>query len=397
MTKYTDIFDELCYLHENVARGIYSYGYEKPSKIQQWLIENALHHPTANIIVQAQSGTGKTSAYLIPIITRIDKECTDAQVLIIVPTYILAVQIDFICRAHCDFEPSIHTAVVHDASYKHDSAQIVIATADIAAHLEINKVHTLVIDEANTVLSGDTKHVDSIISKLASSAQRYIVSTTLTSSALAKANEIAPHALMYVQEKTDLLACNVTHQIIYTRYKENNFDVLCDLLELHRDYGFIIFCNSTAAAQDVYEQLNMKIGSLCEKLGGLILLCDHDDVASMKAFKQHHKYVLVTTDVYRGIDTYYVQYVFNYEMPINAEDYVHRSGNAGPFGRNGCTVNLCTLEDRYVEFRLERDWKVSFQKRSTDVSDAMLNSTYKGLAKMVCNNKLSDIMIIFTF
>uniref|UniRef100_A0A665VZ53 RNA helicase n=1 Tax=Echeneis naucrates TaxID=173247 RepID=A0A665VZ53_ECHNA len=347
-------FEDYC-LKRELLMGIFEMGWEKPSPIQEESIPIALSG--RDILARAKNGTGKSGAYLIPLLERIDLKKDHIQAIVMVPTRELALQVSQICIQISKHLGGVKvmattggTNLRDDIMRLDETVHVVIATPGRILDLikkgvaKVDRVQMMVMDEADKLLSQDfVVLIEDIISFLAKNRQILLYSATFPISVqkfMAKHLQ-KPYEINLMEELTLKVHC---------------LNTLFSRLQINQS---IIFCNST-----------QRVELLAKKITQLGYSCFYIHAKMMQEYRNRvfHDFRnglcrnLVCTDLFtRGIDIQAVNVVINFDFPKNAETYLHRIGRSGRFGHLGLAINLITSEDRFnlkaIEDQLVTDIK----------------------------------------
>lgn len=359
-TKGND-FEEFC-LRRELLMGIFEKGWEKPSPIQEASIPTALLG--RDILARAKNGTGKTGAYLIPVLNKVDVNISSIQALIIVPTRELALQTSQICiemSRHIGARVMVTTGGTNlkdDIMRIYDNVHIIIATPGRILDLmekkvaHVDKCKMLVLDEADKLLSQDFKGMlDNVIGFLPKERQILLYSATfpVTVEQFMKRHLKDPYEINLMDELT-LKGVTQYYAFVQERQKVHCLNTLFSKLQINQS---IIFCNSTQRV----ELLAKKIAEL-----GYSCYYIHAKMSQPHRNRVFHDFRnglcrnLVCSDLFtRGIDIQAVNVVINFDFPKMAETYLHRIGRSGRFGHLGIAINLITYEDRFTLHRIESE------------------------------------------
>jgi ATP-dependent RNA helicase DDX6/DHH1 len=359
-------FEEFC-LKRELLMGIYEKGWEQPSPIQEASIPIALSG--RDILARAKNGTGKSGAYLIPLIERIDTARSDIQALILVPTRELALQTSQICiemGKHCNLQVMATTGGtdLRDDILRLDKpVHVIVATPGRILDLitkDIAKVQTcnmVVLDEADKLLSDFFKRVvDSIIRKLPVSRQILLYSATFPQSVMVfmKDHMKSPFEINLMEELT-LKGVTQYYAFVAEKQKVHCLNTLFSKLQINQS---IIFCNSTQRVELLAKKIT-ELGYSCFYIHARM-----NQEHRNRVFHDFRKGLcrnLVCSDLFtRGIDIQAVNVVINFDFPRMAETYLHRIGRSGRYGHLGLAINLITYDDRYNLKRIE-------EQLSTDI------------------------------
>jgi len=370
-------FDDMN-LKDELLRGIYAYGFEKPSAIQQRGIMPVLAgHDT---IAQAQSGTGKTATFSIAVLQQIDVKQNKCQALILAPTRELAQQIQKVARALGDFlNVSSHacvggTLVRDDIKILRDGVQIVVGTPgrvyDMIKRQELSlaQVKIFVLDEADEMLSrGFKDQIYDVFQHLPPSVQVCLFSATMPEDILEISQRFMRTPVRILVKKDELTLEGIKQFYIAVEREDWKLETLCDLYETLTITQAIIYCNT-----------RRKVDWLTDKMGqrDFTVSSMHGDMTGgereliMKEFRSGSSRVLITTDLLaRGIDVQQVSLVINYDMPPNRENYIHRIGRSGRFGRKGVAINFVTADDTRAMREIEAFYGTQIEEMPMNVAD----------------------------
>lgn len=323
-----------------------------PTDIQEKAIPVLLESPT-DFIGLAQTGTGKTAAYGLPILQHIDTTSNDVQALILAPTRELVQQIKKQLFKFTKYsEDKIFAEAVYGGekidkqiSNLRRTTHVIIATPgrllDLIERGDINitNVKTLVLDEADEMLSmGFKEDLNKILKYNTGKRNTWLFSATMPEEIqnIIK-TYMSPKAIRVEVNKEDLVNANITHQYISTNIKEK-FNILVTLLGRRPNERGIIFCRTKAGTKDLTEKL-IDEGFSVGALEGDMQQKERDKV--MRAFKKENLQVLISTDVSaRGIDVNNLAFVIHHQLPEQLEYYTHRSGRTARAGKKGNSIAL---------------------------------------------------------
>ncbi|MEN3324049.1 DEAD/DEAH box helicase [Mariniflexile soesokkakense] len=323
-----------------------------PTDIQEQAIPVLLQSST-DFIGLAQTGTGKTAAYGLPILHQIDTSLNHVQALILAPTRELVQQIKKQLFKFTKFsEEKIFAEGVYGGekidkqiSALRRTTHIVIATPgrllDLIErdHVNIKYIKTLVLDEADEMLSmGFKEDLNKILKYNTGKRQTWLFSATMPEEIQRIIKTyMSPNAVRVEVNRNDLVNVNITHQYISTNIKEK-FNILVTLLGRTKDERGIIFCRTKAGTKDLTEKLQDE-GFSVGALEGDMQQKERDKV--MRAFKNGSLRVLISTDVSaRGIDVDNLSFVIHHQLPEQLEYYTHRSGRTARAGKKGNSIAL---------------------------------------------------------
>ncbi|CAF0854839.1 unnamed protein product [Adineta steineri] len=370
-------FDEMN-LHEPLLRGIYGYGFEQPSAIQQRAIKPCiLGH---DVIAQAQSGTGKTATFSISILQRIDINFKETQALILAPTRELAQQIQKVVLALGDYMGVTCYACVGGTKVQDDmkrlesGVQIVVGTPgrvhDMLSRsiLRRKNIKMLVLDEADEMLKeGFKEQIYNIFVMMPEDIQTILISATMATEILNVTKRFMENPIKILVKKEELTLEGIRQFYINVERENNKLDTLCDLYETMSITKAVIFCNTRRKVEFLTEKLSARDFTVSAMCGNMD---QKDRETIMKEFRSGSSRILIATDLLaRGIDVQQVNIVINYDLPNNRENYIHRIGRGGRFGRRGVAINFVTEEDRSVLRDIEQFYNTRIQEMPMSVAD----------------------------
>jgi ATP-dependent RNA helicase DeaD len=350
-------------LSEKMLAAITKKGYEYPSPVQAGVIPLLLNGDK-DIIGQAQTGTGKTAAFGIPLLERLDKNDKNTQALILAPTRELAIQVAEEIKSFAVDSVSIQLLyggqnVRDELSGLRRGAQIVVGTPGrVKDHLikrrtlKLDKMNYFILDEADEMLNiGFKEEIEEIMEHTPEQKKVLLFSATMPRSILDIVNKyISDHDKVTIQreEKTNK---NIK-QICYKVNENDKFEALCRVIEVEFDFYGIIFCRTKAGVDEVASQL-MNRGYKVEGIHGDIDQSMREK--TLARFKNKSISILVATDVAaRGIDVNCLTHVVNYALPDNAETYTHRIGRTGRAGNKGEAISFVSRRDSRMLSFIER-------------------------------------------
>jgi len=365
-------------LDENLLRGIYSYGFEKPSAIQQRGIKPILDG--RDTIGQAQSGTGKTATFVIGCLQRIDFKHKACQGLILAPTRELANQIQKVALALGDYNNvRCHaciggTSVRDDIDKLREGQHLVVGTPgrvfDMIGkrHLRVDDLICFVLDEADEMLSrGFKDQIYDIFKTLPPNIQVCLFSATMAPEILDLTSKFMRDAVRILVKKDELTLEGIRQFYVAIEKEEWKLDTLCDLYETLTITQAIIYCNTRRKVDFLADQLQKRDFTISTMHAELDQK-ERDLV--MREFRSGSSRVLISTDLLaRGIDVQQVSLVINYDLPQNNENYLHRIGRSGRFGRKGVAINFVTNSDVRVMKDIEKYYHTQIEEMPMDIAD----------------------------
>jgi len=358
-------------LHRNLQKAVNDMGFEEPSPIQATAIPLILEGH--DVIGQAQTGTGKTAAFGIPLIERVSNE-GKVQAIVLTPTRELAIQVSGELRKISKYKRTRTLPIYGGQSIGHQirtlkqGVQVVIGTPGrILDHLRrktlrLDDVKMVVLDEADEMLDmGFIDDIKEILSYTPEERQTLLFSATMP-------NEILDLSRRYMNNP-ETVAINrkevtapLIDQVYYKVLERNKLDSLCRILDSEEVGLGIVFCRTKRGVDELTDALQER-GYLADGLHGDLSQAQRDRV--MKGFRDSSIELLVATDVAaRGIDVGNITHVINYDIPQDPESYVHRIGRTGRAGRKGIALTLVTPREMRQLLTIEKVTKSNLQPRS---------------------------------
>ncbi|KAK9468686.1 P-loop containing nucleoside triphosphate hydrolase protein [Lipomyces arxii] len=375
--EVVDSFDDMD-LNPELLRGIFAYGFENPSSIQQRAIVPVIKG--RDVLAQAQSGTGKTATFSISVLQKIDPTIKQCQALILAPTRELAQQIQKVVVAIGDYtKVTCHsciggTAIREDIPILQEGVQIVVGTPgrvqDMIQRrfLRTDNIKLFVLDEADEMLShGFKDQIYDIFQLLPPSTQVVLLSATMPKEVLDVTTKFMRDPVRILVKKDELTLEGIRQFYVAVEKEDWKLDTLTDLYETVTITQAVIFCNTRRKVDWLTERLTAKDFTVSAMHGDMDQA--QRDVI-MKEFRSGSSRVLITTDLLaRGIDVQQVSLVINYDLPVNKENYIHRIGRGGRFGRKGVAINFVTNEDVSVMREIERFYSTQIEEMPMNVAD----------------------------
>jgi translation initiation factor 4A len=376
--EITESFDAM-ELREDLLRGIYAYGFEKPSAIQQRAVKPIL--AGNDVIAQAQSGTGKTATFAISILQKLDVTLRECQALVLAPTRELAQQIVKVMIALSDF---MHGTVVHacvggtavreDIRTLQAGVHVVVGTPgrvyDMINRraLDMRSVKQFSLDEADEMLSrGFKDQIYDVFKFLPENVQVALFSATMPLEVLEVTSRFMRDPVRILVKKDELTLEGIKQFYIAVEREEWKLDTLCDLYETLTITQAIIYCNTRRKVDWLTDKMTERDFTVSAMHGDMDQK-ERDII--MREFRSGSSRVLITTDLLaRGIDVQQVSLVINYDLPTNRENYIHRIGRSGRFGRKGVAINFLTAGDvRYLR-DIEEFYNTQIEEMPMNVAD----------------------------
>jgi ATP-dependent RNA helicase DeaD len=359
---------------DDLLQGIVALGFETPTPVQEAVIPIALEGDT-DIIALANTGTGKTAAFGLPVLQRIDPKERSVQALIMCPTRELCVQVASDLENYSKFAHQYKVVAVYGGAGIEGQirqikagAQIVVATPgrlmDMMSRkaIRMDAIQRVVLDEADEMLNmGFKEAIDFILAAATDRKSIWLFSATMP-------NEVRSIAANYMEKPRELTVggknqtnANIEHQYYVCR-PDDRYAALKRVVDANPGIYALIFCRTRAETKEVAEQM-IRDGYNSDALHGDLGQSDRDRV--MQRFRENNLQLLIATDVAaRGLDVSNISHVINYGLPDEIEVYTHRSGRTGRAGKTGVSITIITpkFEDRIAQ--IERKTKAKVTKLS---------------------------------
>ena len=375
--KVVSTFDGMG-IREDLLRGLYSYGFEKPSAIQQRAIVPITSG--RDVIAQAQSGTGKTSMISLALCQMLDTNTREVQALVLSPTRELATQTEKTALALGNFmSVQVHAciggrSIGEDIRKLDHGVHIVSGTPGRVfdmikrRNLRTRNIKALILDEADEMLNkGFKEQIYDVYRYLPPETQVVLVSATLPQEVLEMTTKFMTDPVRILVKRDELTLEGIKQFFVAVEKEEWKFDTLCDLYDTLTITQAVIFCNTKRKVDwltDKMRQNNFTVSSM------------HGDMpqkerdAIMGEFRGGTTRVLITTDVWaRGIDVQQVSLVINYDLPNNRENYIHRIGRSGRYGRKGVAINFVKADDVRILRDIEQYYSTQIDEMPMNVAD----------------------------
>ncbi|MGR3221429.1 MAG: DEAD/DEAH box helicase [Candidatus Anammoxibacter sp.] len=358
-------------LSDNTLRALKKKGYEEPTPIQEKTIPLLLEGKL-DIIGQAQTGTGKTAAFGIPIIERIKEKSKTVQALILAPTRELAIQVSEELNT-LKGNKNLHIIPVYggqsiDQQFRRleKGVDIVVGTPGrIIDHLnrgtlKIDKILFMVLDEADEMLNmGFVDDVEDILKRTNSEKKTLLFSATMPKPILAIAKKYM-NKHEFISVKGLDLTSNLTDQIYFEVSSSDKFEALCRIIDIENEFYGLIFCRTKVDVDTVSGKLNDR-GYDADALHGDISQNQREKI--LNKFKKQRINILVATDVAaRGIDIVDMTHVINYSLPQDPESYIHRIGRTGRAGKDGTAITFVTRSEYRNLLLIKKGAKTNIRK-----------------------------------
>lgn len=371
-------FEELGVAPE-ICRAIREMGFEQPMPVQEEVIPKLLAN-TRDIIALAQTGTGKTAAFGVPVIQKTDIALKSPQTLILCPTRELCLQISGDLTDYSEYVDGIKILPVYGGSSIESQIKalkrgvhVIVATPGRLIDLierktvSLEEVHTVVLDEADEMLNmGFSEDIDKILSHVPQERSMLLFSATMP-------QEIARITRKYMSDPTEIIigrknegAQNVKH-IYFLVHAKDKYLALKRIVDYYPNIYGIVFCRTRKETQEIADKL-IQDGYDADSLHGELSQAQRDYV--MNKFRLRNLQLLVATDVAaRGLDVDDVTHVINYGLPDDYEVYTHRSGRTGRAGKTGTSISIIHVKEKGKIAQIEKQIHKTFEKRSVPEGD----------------------------
>lgn len=361
-------FNELG-LEDSLQRAVTDLGFTEPTVIQEKAIPMLLEQDK-DLVGLAQTGTGKTAAFGLPLLQKVDTTVKKVQGLILSPTRELCVQIADDLVRYSKYKRVSVVAVYGGASIERQSssikrgAQVIVATPgrlnDLIKRKLVNlsEVRIAVLDEADEMLNmGFKDELDAILSRTPSEKKTWLFSATMVNEVRRIASNYMTDPLEIKAQKANTTNTNIEHQFVLVTQRVR-YEALKRVLDFTPDIFAVIFCRTKRDTQEVADKLSSD-GYNSDALHGDLSQAQRDRV--MKKFRDKSISILVATDVAaRGIDVNDVTHVIHHQLPEDVENYTHRSGRTARAGKKGVSIALVIGKDRYKIKQLEKHTGAKF-------------------------------------
>jgi len=365
-------------LPRELLRGIHSYGFEHPSNIQQRAILPVLQG--RDVVAQAQSGTGKTAAFAIGTLARVDFGRLACQVLVLAPTRELALQIKAVAAALGSYLNARCYACIGGTARRVDmehlraGQHVVVGTPgrvlDMVRSgcLGIACLKSVVLDEADEVLSwGFQDQIYAIFRTVHPEVQACLFSASLPKDVLQLSEKFLRTPVHVLASSEEPTLEGVQQFFVAVERDEWKLEVLCDLYEAFTIAQCIVYCSSQRRAEALAQALRARDFPASVLHAGIER---EERRLVMREFRTGTSRILLCTDVLsRGIDVQQVNLVINYDVPVSSESYLHRIGRSGRFGRKGTAINFVTSKDSRMMREIERRYAMEMEELPADIAD----------------------------
>ncbi|MDB9733016.1 DEAD/DEAH box helicase [Polaribacter sp.] len=387
-------------LKEPINKALTDLGYEKPTVIQEKAIPQIISS-TDDLKAFAQTGTGKTAAFSLPILELLDDNSGNVQAIILSPTRELAVQIGNNIKDFCKYLPNIKVTTVYGGSSMEDQirslkkgSQIVVGTpgrtVDLIKRraLKLGNVKWLVLDEADEMLNmGFKDELDKVLEATPDTKQTLLFSATFPREVEAIARNYMTKPVEITSGEKNSGSENVSHEF-YSVTERTRYPALKRIADLNPDIYAIIFCRTRRETQEVADNL-IRDGYSADSLHGDLSQGQRDSV--MGKFRKRTIKILVATDVAaRGLDVTELTHVLNHKLPDQIENYTHRSGRTGRAGNKGISIVLVNGKEKGKLRQIERIIKKKFVEGKVPSGKEIVQNQLMNLIDKVQNTEVNE-------
>ncbi|NXI99609.1 DDX25 helicase, partial [Psophia crepitans] len=381
-------FEELP-LKKDLVLGIYMMGFNRPSKIQETALPIMLAYPPQNLIAQSQSGTGKTAAFVLAMLSRVNAAEKYPQCLCLAPTYELALQIGQVIEAigrYCADIKVTYAVRGNRVLQGVASEQIVIGTPGTVLDwcfkrrvVDLKKIKMFVLDEADIMMDTQGLSCQSIRiqrrAALPESCQMLLFSATFKESVRAFAERIISNPIVIKLREEELTLGNIRQYFFVCRSREEKYGALCNIYGSITVGQAIIFCQTRRSADWLAVEMS-RDGHQVAILTAELTVAQRADV--IQRFRDGKEKVLIATNVCaRGIDVQQVTVVVNFNLPTNEkkepdyETYLHRIGRTGRFGKKGIAFSMVDSQSLALVRMIEEHFQTQIKQLEPDDMDAL--------------------------
>ena len=376
-------------LSPEIIKAVGELGYESPTEIQKQTIPFILSD-IRDLIALAQTGTGKTAAFSLPILDMIDDTSRKIQLLVLAPTRELALQIAKDIKNYSKYLPNVKTTAVYGGSSiteqirnLREKPQIIVGTPGRVIDLinrkalDFSQIHWLVLDEADEMLSmGFKDDLETILSETPETKQTLLFSATMNKEVerISKNYLTNPHRISV--GSINAVKKNIKHEYYVVNYRQKK-EALKRLIDANPNQYSIIFCRTKMETQDVADFL-MQNGYAADALHGDLSQAQRDTV--MKKFRLKNIDILVATDVAaRGLDVNSLTHVIHYSLPDDPEVFVHRSGRTGRAGKDGISMALIKPEETRKLSQIKSQTKIEIVEKQIPKGEDIIKAQVAGV------------------
>lgn len=397
-------FEELN-IDERILRAIEDMGFEETSPIQTQAIPAVCEG--IDVVGQAQTGTGKTAAYTIPMLMKINPQIKKPQAIVLCPTRELAVQVAEEIRKLAKYMSDIKVLpvyggqeIVRQIKSLKTGVQIIVGTPGrVMDHMrrktvKFDNISMVILDEADEMLDmGFREDMETILTETPQDRQTVMFSATMPKAIMDIARNFQKDAKVIKVVRKELTVSNI-EQFYYEVRPKNKTEVLCRLIDIYNPRLSVVFCNTKRQVDELISELKGR-GYFADGIHGDMKQQQRDRV--MDDFRSGNVDILIATDVAaRGIDVDDVDMVFNYDIPQDEEYYVHRIGRTGRAGRSGMALSFISGKEVYKLKDIERYCKTKILAKPVpsldDVKNTKLDNMFDKIKQTIEEGGLTDMV-----
>lgn len=399
-------FEELN-IDERILRAIEDMGFEETTPIQTQAIPIVCDG--FDVVGQAQTGTGKTAAYTIPMLMKIDPELKKPQAVVLCPTRELAIQVAEEIRRLAKYMSDIRVLpvyggqeIVRQIKSLKAGVQVIVGTPGrVMDHMrrktvKFDNISMVVLDEADEMLDmGFREDMETILTDMSSERQTVMFSATMPKAIMEIAANFQRDAKVIKVVRKELTVENI-EQYYYEVKQKNRTEVLCRLIDIYNPRLSVVFCNTKRKVDELISELKGR-GYFADGIHGDMKQQQRDRV--MDDFRTGKIDILIATDVAaRGIDVENVDMVFNYDIPQDDEYYVHRIGRTGRAGRGGMALSFISGKEVYKLKDIEHYCKTKILARPVpsldDVKNTKIDNMFGKIKSVIEEGGLSEMLLL---
>ena len=387
---------------DRILKAIEELGFETPMPVQEAVIPYLLEEGSGDVVALAQTGTGKTAAYGIPVIQRTDVDSRDAQFLILSPTRELCVQIASDLADFSHYIEGLHVIPMYGGSSIENQirnfkrgAHVIVATPGRLIDLmergvvSLETIRTVILDEADEMLNmGFSEDLEKILSSVPVERKMLMFSATMSKEIQAISQKYLNNAREIVIGTRNEGAENVNH-VYYMVHAKDKYLALKRIVDYYPSIYAIIFCRTRLETQEIADKL-MQDGYNADSLHGDLSQAQRD--LTMNKFRKHQLQLLVATDVAaRGLDVDNLTHVINFGLPDDIENYTHRSGRTGRAGKTGTSISIVNLREkgkiRFIEKAIGKTFVQGTMPTGTQICEKQLYKVIDDLERIQVNEE----------
>ena len=387
---------------ERILKAIEELGFEQPMPVQEAVIPYLLEEGSGDVVALAQTGTGKTAAYGIPVIQQTDVDSLEAQFLILSPTRELCVQIASDLADFSHYIEGLHVIPMYGGSSIENQirnfkrgAHVIVATPGRLIDLmergvvSLDTIRTVILDEADEMLNmGFSEDLEKILSSVPEERKMLMFSATMSKEIQAISQKYLNHAREIVIGTRNEGAENVEH-VYYMVHAKDKYLALKRIVDYYPSIYAIIFCRTRLETQEIADKL-MQDGYNADSLHGDLSQAQRD--LTMNKFRKRQLQLLVATDVAaRGLDVDNLTHVINFGLPDDIENYTHRSGRTGRAGKKGISISIVNLREkgkiRFIEKAIGKTFVQGTMPTGTQICEKQLYKVIDDLERIQVNEE----------